>query len=354
MVVGALVAVPTAWAGAATALREDPADVVEDYFAAIVAKDVDAALALVDRDGTGVPIGAQAVFLDPGAIADGWRLESAVEEFRDDEEGAARVEVMLASRHGSATGELLLVTSEDRPWRLYSPLVPVEVPASPLAFFQANGLTVPLDAVRPQQFWLFPGLYEFYPQLPPGVTGPDLEPVMAFPTVASHRPTARDPRPRRVAPGRLSATGPVLAAVEQQLAGLLDECADFSTPEPHGCPFATDGEIDTPDGHRVRDPEQLDWRVTGYPSVSLVDDRPDDGLQQPGFWVVAETSGAVELTGSGIDTDGRRVSFTVECDVQPEWLGRRARITVTGAVELITVVDPSTLSHDRNTCHRNP
>lgn len=352
MIVGVLIAVVAGWAGAAAALREEPVDVVEDYFAALVTKDVDGALALVDQFGTGIPIGGEAAFLDPRAIADGWRLESAVERHRDDEAGEARVAVTLASRQGTATGELL-VTRNDGPWRLFSPLVLVEVSASPLAFFQANGLTVPVERVA-QSFWLFPGLYEFYSSLPAGVSGPEPEPVMAFPTVTSSRQIGSDVRPRQVAPGRLSAAGPVQAAVEQELADLLDECAGFSTATPYGCPFATDGEIDTPDGQRVRYPEQLDWRVTSHSRVSLVDDRPADGVRPPGFRVEVESAGTLELTGTGTNTDDQRVSFTVDCGVQPDWLGFRAMVTADGQVELFTTADPSAPPAEPNTCHRNP
>jgi hypothetical protein len=353
--VTAVVAVSTVWAGVAIATREGPADVVEDYFAAIISKDVDAALALVDRFGTGVSHGDDAVFLDPRAIADGWRLESAVERHRDDEAGEATVRVTLASRYGVATGDVL-VANHDGPWRLYRPLVAIEVPPSPLAFFAVNGMTVPLvNGWQAKRFYLFPGLYEFYPQLPAGLTGAGMEPVMAFPTVDSHDQLRSNLRYQQVAPGRLSASGPVLAAAEQQVADLLDECAEFSTLEPYECPFLTDGEIDTPDGQRLSDLTDLDWTITEYPAVSLVDDRA--GPAQAGFRVVIDGAGSVELAGTGTSTEGETMTFTVQCAIEPGLINLRARLTETGDLQLRAVGEQFTaLSHSRarNTCHRNP
>jgi hypothetical protein len=358
-VVAAVVTVSTVWAGVAIATREDPVDVVQDYFAAIISKDVDTALALVDRFGlgTGVPFGDDAVFLDPRAIADGWRIESAVEKHRDDEAGEAGVRVRLASRYGVASGDLLLTSKgDDDPWRLYSPLVAIEVPPSPLAFFTVNDVTVPLaDGWKARRFFLFPGLYQFYPGLPPGLTGSGMEPVLAFPTTTSHDQSLSGLRYQQVAPGRLSAGGPVLAAAQRRVAELLDDCAEFSTPNPAGCPFLTDGEIDTPDGLRVRNPTDLDWTVTEYPDVSLVDDRA--GPAQAGFRVVVAGTGSVELTGTGTSTDGRTVTFTVRCAIEPGLINLRARLTETGDVQLRTVAEQfTTLLHSsaRNTCYRNP
>jgi hypothetical protein len=354
LVVAGILAASAGWTGVALADREGPVDVVRAYFAAITSRDVQAALGLIDRWGSGVPVGAEAALLTPAAIADGWRLQSAAEQHRDDERREATVEVTLASRHGTASGDLLLVRGRDGPWRLHAPLVLVEVQASPLQFVQANGVSVPARQAPPlDRFWLFPGLYEFYHDLPDGVRMPPIGPVMALPQNTS-RYAVDDGRPLQLAPGRLDTGDPIIAAVEQQLAARLDDCATFSTTEPFRCPFATDGELDTQDGQRIREPSDLDWHITGYPQLALVDDRPPD-LYGGGFLVVADQAGQVRLSGAGTDTDGDSVEFAVDCAIEVDPLGLRASITAAGQVALSTPGGQAGQpEHAGNTCHRNP
>jgi hypothetical protein len=347
-VAGGVAVVLTVWIAVAAASREEPVDVVEEFFAAIVDKDVDRALALVDRSGDGVPIGPEAAFLDPRAIADGWDLVSATERRRDDDDQAT-VTVTLAGPDGTAEGDLLVERDYDGPWRMYSPLVLVEFPASPLSYVQVNDLSVPAAAGpgSPARFWLFPGPYRFYPDLPGVVSGPDAEPVVAFP---AHESRYGDPRtkPYTVAAGALSATELGVSAVTEQIAALVDDCVEFTTPVPYHCPFATDGEIDTTDGLRIREPEDLQWRISQYPVVSLADNRAE---QQPvGLQVVTETAGIVTLTGSGVDSDGDAVTFTVECGI--ELTGLTVTIDAGGEVRLAT--NGAFAGDQPNTCHRNP
>jgi hypothetical protein len=346
---GGVVVVLTVWIAVAAANREDPVDVVEDFFAAVVHRDVDRALALVDRSGGGVPIGPEAAFLDPRAIAGGWDLVSATEQHRDDDGQWATVTVTLAGPDGTAEGDLLVARDYDGPWRMYSPLVLVEFPASPLSFVRVNDLSVPAAARpgSPARFWLFPGGYRFYPDLPGVVSGPDAEPVMAFPAY-ENRSDYPGTQPYTVAAGALSATEQAVSAATEQIAALVDDCVEFTTPVPYHCPFATDGEIDTTDGRRIREPEDLQWRVSRYPVVSLADNRAE---QQPvGFQVVTETAGIVTLTGSGVDSDGDVVTFTVECGI--ELTGLTVTIGAGGEVGLAT--NGAFADDQRNTCHRNP
>ena len=101
--------VPAAWYTVdAVAAHRDPVGVVEDYFEAILRRDVAAALAMV----VDPPNGEQAALLDPRAISDDWALVSATVAHREDfyNRSIASVTVTLAGPDGTAEGDLRVVT----------------------------------------------------------------------------------------------------------------------------------------------------------------------------------------------------------------------------------------------------
>lgn len=342
IVFGVIVAVVAVWITVATANSRDPEQTVEAYLTAIAEKDVDGALELVTRYGYGVPYGESAKFLTSAAISDDWWVVSVTEI--DREYSTARVEAVLAGPGGTAKGEFT-VEESDEEWMMSDPFVRVRFPASPLSYLQVNDQVVP----RPQNandyasYELFPGTYRFYQSRPDIVATKETAAVMAFPMT--------EPDDREVLPPALTAGEDTVAALQKAVRQRIDECAGFATETPYGdCPFATDGEVDTPDGKRVTDLHGLAWKVTRYPVVEPVDDRAHEFT--PGFALRATEPGAMTLTGSGVDTEDKPATFTVTCDIA--LAGLRAIVDADGAVTLSgTPSAGSQATSTFNTCRRN-
>lgn len=322
-----------AWVAAATSSRPAPVDVVEAYFTAIVNRDVDGALALISRTSP-IPVGERAAFLHPDAISDGWSLHSVRQVSSD--EWQARVEVTISGPDGHTEAELRVDRSGDGPWRLDAPLIEVSLSPSPLAYVHINERVVSLGAsnpLLPARFYLFPGLYRFYPTLSHYSTlfegsGPTLDPRTVLPGDPDLQPADQV---LTTSPAQMSATDALVDAVAHELALVIDDCARFDTWRPYRCPFATHYYVDTPDGNRFRYPEALEWTVDEYPEISLVDARAE--RRPGGFTVVQDTAGQVLLSGSGEDDAGEYRDFRVECDISfgPE---QYASVNVDGGVTL--------------------
>lgn len=322
-VFGVVIAVIAVWVAVSTANSRDPEETVEAFLTAIVEKDVEGALELVTRYGYGVPYGESARFLTPGAIADDWWVVSVSEVDRE-YRSTARVKAVLAGPDGTAEG-VFVVEEDDEEWLMSDPFVQVRFPASPLSYLQVNDEVVP----RPtgthgyEYYDLFPGTYRFYQSVPEVVDAAETGAVMAFPL--------EDADSRDILPPALSPGEDAVAGLRKAVRERIDDCAGFATGAPYGdCPFATDGEIDTPDGKRVNELHGLTWTVTTYPVAEMTDDRTIES--GPGFALRAAEPGAVTLSGSGSDTEGRPTSFTVTCDIG--LTGLMATVGVDGAVTL--------------------
>lgn len=338
-VIGAVIAV---WIIVGAVTDRDPEETVEEYLTAVAEKDVAGALGLVSRYGSGVPYGDTAVFLDPESISDGWWVVSVTEVGR--EYSTARVRAVLAGPGGTAEGEFVVQEFDDE-WTLQDPFVTVRFPASPLTFVRVNDKVVPKPrgATGFESYYLFPGLYRFYGSVPGVVAAQETETVAAFPSEDSD---GIEIVPATLTPGRKT-----VDRLQEAVKERIDRCATFATPAPYGdCPFATDGDIDTPDGRRVSDLHGLTWKVTGYPVVEATDDR--SVAHSPGFALTVAEPGSVTLTGSGEDTEGNQTTFTVTCEM--DLSGLHATIDARGEVALGPAPNPGASgTEDFNTCRRN-
>lgn len=328
------------------ATHRDPVDVVEDYLTAVAEKDLEAAYALVSPYGYGVPYGDKAVFLAPEAISDDWWVVS-VEEIEREYSSSARVRAVIAGPGGTASGEFEVDEYDDE-WKLSDPFVRVRFPASPLAYIQVNDKIVPRkNTIHAdyETFVLFPGPYRFYDSVPEIVGVPETKPVAAFPQPEDA--SSRDDK--IVFPQSLTAERKTVEKARQAVKKHIDDCAEYATATPTGCPFATDGEIDTTDGKRVTALHTLKWTVQTYPTVRLSDDRADNTV--PGFTVVTEKPGTVTLTGTGRDTEDNPTTFTVTCDI--DMTGTMATLSKNGDVTLGVSQQIRSGSDAFNTCRRN-
>lgn len=347
VVFGVIVAVVAVWITVAAVTHRDPEETVEDYLTAIAEKDVAGALELVSRFGYGVPYGDDAVFLTPEAISDDWWVESVTEIDRE-YSSTARVKAVIAGPGGTAESEFV-VSEDDDEWLMSDPFVRVQFPGSPLSYIQVNDKIVPRarDYLDYQSYILFPGLYRFYQSVPDVVGAPKTDAVMAFPPESS---AGRNESV--VVPSALTAGTKTVEEAQLAVRNRIDECAGFATPAPNiDCPFATDGEIDTPDGRRVTGLHSLKWTVETYPEVAMADDRSNETV--PGFVVSAREPGTVALSGSGVDTDGNPAMFAVTCAIDLN--GVVATIDADGNVNLSVSDQLRTVSNGYfNTCQRNP
>ncbi|MBB4910830.1 hypothetical protein [Actinophytocola algeriensis] len=334
--IGAVVAV---WITVAVATSRDPEETVEAYLSAIAEKDVDGALEFVSD----VPYGDTAAFLTPDAISDDWWVVSVTEVGRE-YSSSARVKAVIAGPGGTAEGEFE-VNEYDDEWTLWDPFVTVRFPASPVSYVRVNDKVVPkpADSNGFESYDLFPGIYRFYGSVPGVVDTQRTGAVAAFPS--------EDPDEILVVPSTLTPAKDTVERLRKAVDERIDECATFTTPAPYGdCPFATDGDIDTPDGKRVSDLHGLTWKVSTYPVVTMTDDRSQEF--SPAFALSVTSPGSVALSGSGEDTDGNPTTFTVNCEI--DLTGLRATVDARGEVELTPFAgsgDPNL--GDFDTCRRD-
>lgn len=339
IVFGMVVAVVAVWITVAVATDRDPEETVEAYLSAIAEKDVEGALEFVYD----VPYGDLAAFLAPDAVSGDWWVVSVTEVDRE-YSSSARVRAVIAGPGGTAEGEFEVYESDDE-WLLRDPFVTVRFPASPVSYVRVNDKVVPNpgDYTGFEYYELFPGIYRFYRSVPGVVDTPEPEAVAAFP--------AEDSDPIQVVPSTLTPGEDTVERLRKTVRARIDECATFTTAAPYGgCPFATDGDIDTPDGKRVTDLHGLTWKVAAYPEVIMTDDRSEE--YSPGFALSVTRPGVVTLSGSGEDTDGNPATFTVDCEI--DLAGVQAKVDARGGVTLTSApgsTDPGL--GDFDTCRRN-
>ncbi|MEV0644124.1 hypothetical protein AB0I28_02560 [Phytomonospora sp. NPDC050363] len=295
--------------GAYVALRSDDAvDVVEDFFAALVAKDVEGALEKVGRIGYGVPYGERAAFLHPDAIADGWRLLDA--EFVDSGIDTY-VEVTIGDEESRTSGRLE-VTDFGGEWNIVDPFVEVEFSATAFTYLAVNDRQVVWSRLHEHYVGgmfaggpveLLPGRYNFFGAAA-GTTGAPAPAVDLLP------PDDDRSDPLKLSPPAVALTPETAAAVQAQGDALLDDCARFTTPNPHGCPFGIGDVFARDERNGVYDLHDIEWEVLRRPALLV--DGTLAGDPPTGMAVTTTDPGLVRLTATG-EIDGDDVRFTADC-----------------------------------------
>jgi hypothetical protein len=303
-------------------------EIVEAYLLAVADRDIDAALGYLDLqivedppDSEGetafsawreeyngafysaaiVLSESEASLLAPAAVDSEWRVVE-VEELETYllDEGRAEVEATIAHPGGTATGTFDVDVDRRK---VLNGLGRVAFAPSAFTYVTVNGAAFdqgPWAAQWDPKYALFPGVYRF-----PGAADPVA--VMG------------DDLPGVVPPPEPVLDEDVRAAVQAALESYIDECAAALVQVPPGCPFGTDGEIDSASNGRVHPEHSLAWEVLEYPRAVLRvgDTASDDGSA---LLIDLEAEGLIELSGTGEDQQEALVEFTARCHFDAAYL----------------------------------
>lgn len=328
LVVVALLAVAAVVQIVLTVRQPGPDEVVRQFLTALQQRQVGKALSLVKA--TDRPSGEAARFLVADAVSTDWRIARLEMRNRPDwGDRSAYVEVWLASGHRAVDGQFRLSRTGEG-WQVVDPFITFRLPVTPLWYFDVNGMKVPNEvndrsAVQPQ-YALFPGVYRFY-QDTSDLVDVTSEPVTLLPGGrASSFPEIT-----------VTATAEAVPLVQQAVNAHIDGCAKRTTTENVGCPFGIDLYDDSV---RVRDAAggetyvrqiaDVRWRVLRYPTIALQ-------TVLDAFTITASTTGLVELSGTGIGEDQRRIPVTARCVVDGSALV--AGLTAGGTMSVVLPAD---------------
>lgn len=236
-------------------------EVVSGFLEAARSGDIDGALAYTDQPN------AQGDFLVPEALDTRWEVvEVAQVEFTEsarDGRFVAQVYAEIEAFDGTRIGFRYFVGMEEGRTLIENALTASEAyPA--FDHLDVNGVSVPVDeAMGLTNLVLLPGVYEFYPDLPPTMELDAESTVLAL----GNRFTPLG----ETGAGSPYATGPPIpwptvsaegeALIEESLRAYLDGCA--ADPSPAGCPF---GFPEDPD-RTVEAAPGAAWEITDYPRV---------------------------------------------------------------------------------------
>lgn len=267
-------------------------EVVTAFMEAVRDKDLDRAYGFV---GASVPAGPGAAFLHPDAIGD-WEL-LAVEQV-DGDDRTASVRVVVGTGAGTAEGRFTVVERDGRRV-LEDPFQTVTVAASSYLFVQVNDRVVPVPPRTTWNDWqaeqalrrieLLPGVYRFYGGEPVALLG-DQDDAAAIGV----------PLPDLAAD-----------ALQRAVNEHLDACVEYRRAAPPGCPFATDGSVDTVDRARLTQVRGLEWTIEEYPVATAA---TGSGWWDEPVLVVAFTDpGRLTLRGEGTAAGDAWETFTADC-----------------------------------------
>jgi hypothetical protein len=273
-------------------------ETVTAFMEAVRDKDLERAYSFVETD---VPVGPEAAFLHPDSIGD-WDL-LAVEQ-PDGARGLEQpVTVTIGTDEGTAKGDFT-VYEDDGEYTLRDPFQTVRVSASSYLSLQVNDRTVPAPLETTWQDWyhgqanrtvmLLPGVYRFFGGEPVALLGDN--------TGYSADPIGT-PLPE---PTEESA-----AALQRAVEDHIDACVEYFLPAPPGCPFLTDGLVDTTDRRRLSKVREAMWTVEEYPVATAV---PGTGwFGEPVLLVEFTEPGRLTLQGTGTEDWDNWEPFTAAC-----------------------------------------
>jgi hypothetical protein len=297
----AVAAAATVW----FTVRDHPAEaVVEEFFAALRADDVEAAVDLVDPAGV-LDAGRQD-FWTPEVLDFPWDAPEIDMVDADDRRAVVAVEVDTVEGAERAEYE---VANRDGEWRLVSPFTTAVFQWPAADYAQANGTIVPMP--RPggpdSRYALLPGEYRFY------------ESVTGLVEIDAGEPAALlNPEEVVVEVAEAAFASEALAAVQAEVDSRVDDCLEAYYYE--SCPFWHGDYVYTADGLLFDDVRSHEWTVEEPLLVSV-------GAYDPGFeWfpIVSEAGDlplTLDATGEREATGEEDVPYTTRCEFDPSVWG---------------------------------
>lgn len=325
-----------------TRFPASPESVVADFFAAVLDRDVDAALAFVEPDHA--PYGAAAAFLHPEAMDDSWRvMEIAGPLGRH----GRTYRVTIGDERSHATTRLRIRHSEQLGWRVQRPLVEVEFPAATVTHWQVNDRVVDPSALHASDpvaaasatYYLFPGRYAFFGGVADAAEAP-AEPVLLLP----------EEEPHRAEPPPLAVPDQARAEAQEYVDQWLDDCVEYRVEHPPFCPFGVNQLVPDEDYAAQLSSQEaslaarrsfhtVSWRVAEYPTVEVLE--PTNPAARPwGLAVTAAEPGVIELTVTWPSHREDRERFTAFCPVEPLERYLRAALGPDRSLRLYRWPDP--------------
>lgn len=301
-----------------------PSELVAAFLEAVSEGEVDRALSYTDAS---VPTGEAAAFLHPDAIERDWEvLELTEREGRYSSE--TEVTATIGHDGGTAVGQFTVLENFEDELVVSDPLVQVAVTPGSQLRVEIGGRSDDRDSTdtlttlvgQPWKYDLLPGVYRFYGGDPTAVLEADDETI-------SIRPPAPQPTPEQE------------AAVQTRVNELIDRCLEYGLQAPPGCPFSTDGFVDTPEGRRLEELEDIEWTLVEYPQAAVVEADPE--LVGPNLLQVRFTEpGRLELRGSGTEDLDEWIEFSTPC----RFAGEELLVVLSGVdeVELAPLGTPET------------
>jgi hypothetical protein len=273
-------------------------EVVTAFMEAVRDKDLEEAYRYIGGD---VPAGTAAAFLHPDAIGE-WEL-LAVEQEESSIGLEEPVRVTIGTDEGTAQGEFT-VRKWDGGYTLSYPFQTVTLSASSYLSVQVNDRTVPMPLETSWTAWyngqanrtiqLLPGVYRFFGGEPVALIGDDEGnggDVIGVPLPALTEASA--------------------ASLQGAVEDFIDACLEYRVASPPGCPFATDGQVDTSDRRRVQDVRDPVWTVEEYPEARIVPGTGSYG--EPVLLVEFTEPGRLALQGSGTEHWASWAPFNAAC-----------------------------------------
>lgn len=264
-VLGAALAVVVVGAGGVVAMvavaPASPEDVVGEYLDVLRSGDAEAA-----REYAGVVVEFDEVsddLLVAEAMSQDWSVTRVVRRHHEADDPAT-VDVTIAGPDGTAREGRFELLHGDDGWTIRNPLVKIDLSSTPLSFAEFNDVTSDAESV-----WLFPGAYRVYDSVSDLVT-------LSAPTFVAVPHAAYPEHRLREEPylPEIGFTDRLDAALHEQLAAWIDDCAARPEPFPDDCPFAA-GRPDNSEiwvagrTYRADADAVVAWEVVSQPAVRL-------------------------------------------------------------------------------------
>jgi hypothetical protein len=274
-------------------------EVVTAFMEAVRDKDLERAYRFIEG---GVPSGEAAVFLHPDAIGE-WELLAVHQPESDSMLDEPSVSVTIGTEEGTAEGAFT-VYERDGEYTITDPFHTVTLSASSYLSVRVNDREVPAPLETTWQAWyqgqaqrtitLLPGVYRFFGGEPVALVGDQEDD-------GRHLMGAPLPAPDAAA----------AASLQRAVNDFIDGCVEYRLIAPPGCPFASDGLVDTADQRRVDEIRDPLWTVDAYPVATVV---PGTGsYDEPVLLVEFTEPGRLTLNGHGTEDWDTWQPFTAAC-----------------------------------------